>query len=100
MTKEVYYDEDWNEIPMPLDEWKKHLEEQEKSWKVFDAFGNELQWGDTIIAIKTLPVKWGTDIKQGEKFTKIKLTDDPTHVLAKHEKNGDIYLRTEFFKKA
>lgn len=96
---EIYYDEDWNEIPMPLEERKKHLEEQEKSWKVFDAFGNELQAWDTIIAIKNLPVKWGADIKQWEKFTKIKLTDDATLVLVKHEKNGDLYLRTELFKK-
>jgi hypothetical protein len=28
------------------------------------------------------------------------LTDDPGMVLAKHEKNGEMYLKTEFFKKA
>jgi uncharacterized Zn ribbon protein len=99
MTKEIYYDEERNEIPMPLEEWKLHLAEQANAGKVFDAYGNELQSGDTIIATKPLPVKGGTDIKQGEKFTKIKLTDDPTHVLAKHPQNGDIYLKTEFFKK-
>lgn len=99
MSTEVYYDEERNEIPMPLEERKEFCKQQENEGKVVDAFGNELQSGDTIIAIKTLPVKWGTDIKQGEKFTRIRLTDDPAHVLAKHDKNGDIYLRTEFFKK-
>lgn len=96
---EIYYDEDWNEIPMPLEERKKHLEEKEQSWKVFDAFGNELQWGDTIIAVKNLPVKWWVDIKLWEKFTKIKLTDDKNLVLVKHDKNWELYLKTEFFKK-
>jgi uncharacterized Zn ribbon protein len=43
--------------------------------------------------------KW-VDIKQGEKFTRIKFTDDPALVLARHEKNGEMYLKTEFFKKA
>ena len=31
MAEEIWYDEDWNEIPIPLEERKKHLEEQEKS---------------------------------------------------------------------
>lgn len=99
MSDEIYYDEDRNIIPMPLEEWKAHLAEQEKSWKVFDAYGTELQPGDSIIAIKPLPVKKGIDIKQGEKFTRIKFTDDPALILAKHDKNGEMYLKTEFFKK-
>lgn len=62
--KEIYYDEDRNEIPMPLDEWKAHLAEQEQVGKVFDAYGTELIAGDSIISIKPLPVKKGVDIKQ------------------------------------
>lgn len=100
MSQEIYYDEDRNVIPMPLEERKKHLLEKEKEWKVFDAYGTELQAGDSIISIKPLPVKKGVDLKQGEKFSRIKLTDDPGLVLARHEKNGDMYLKTEFFKKA
>lgn len=99
MSQEIYYDEDRNIIPMPLEEWKKHLTEQANNGKVFDAYGTELQAGDSIIAIKTLPVKKGVDIKQWEKFTRIKLTDDSELVLARHDKNGEMYLRTEFFKK-
>ena len=100
MSEEIYYDEERNIIPMPLDQWKAHLESIEKDWKVLDAYGTELQAGDSIISIKPLPVKKWVDIKQGEKFTRIKLTNDPELVLAKHDKNGEMYLRTEFFKKA
>ena len=57
MSNEIYYDEERNEIPMPLDEWKAHLAQQANEGKVFDANGIELQSGDTIIAIKPLPVK-------------------------------------------
>ncbi len=99
MSQEIYYDEDRNVIPMPLEERKKNLESQANAWKVFDAYGTELQAGDSIISIKPLPVKKWVDIKQGEKFTRIKLTDDPELVLARHEKNGEMYLKTEFFKK-
>lgn len=100
MSDEIYYDEERNIIPMPLEEWKAHLATQENEWKVLDAYGTELQAGDSIISIKPLPVKKWVDIKQGEKFTRIKLTDDPALVLARHEKNGEMYLKTEFFKKA
>lgn len=99
-AEEIYYDEEWNVIPMPLDQWKIHLAEQERAGKVVDAYGTELQSWDSIIAIKPLPVKKWVDIKQWEKFTRIKMTDDPALVVAKHEKNGEMYLRVEFFKKA
>lgn len=89
MDEEIYYDENWNIIEKP-----------QEIIKVTDAHGNELQAGDTIISIKPLPVKKWVDIKQGEKFNRIKLTEDPGMILAKHEKNGEMYLRTEFFKKA
>ncbi len=100
MSDEIYYDEDRNIIPMPLEEWKAHLAAQENEGKVLDAYGTELVAGDSIVSIKPLPVKKWVDIKQGEKFTKIKLTEDPALVLAKHDKNGEMYLKTEFFKKA
>ncbi len=100
MSEEIYYDEERNIIPLPLEQWKEQLQKQENEWKVLDAYGTELQSGDSIISIKPLPVKKWIDLKQGEKFTRIKLTDDPGLVLAKHEKNGEMYLKTEFFKKA
>ena len=100
MSQEIYYDEDRNVIPMPLEAWKQHVEEKENEGKVVDAYGTELHAGDSIISIKPLPVKKGVDLKQGEKFSRIKLTDDTGLILARHEKNGDMYLKTEFFKKA
>jgi len=100
MQNEIYYDEDRNAIPMPLEQWTAHLAAQASEGKVFDANGVELQPGDSIISIKPLPVAKWININQGEKFTKIRFTDDTAVVLAKHDKNGDMYLKTEFFRKA
>jgi uncharacterized Zn ribbon protein len=46
MSEEIYYDENWNVIDKP-----------QEVTKVVDAYGNELQAGDTIVSIKPLPVK-------------------------------------------
>jgi len=100
MADEVYYDEEWNIIPMPLEEWKKQQKEENQEVLVVDCNKNTLIPGDNLVAIKSLPVKWGTDIKKGEKFTNISYTDDPALVTAKHSRNGKMYLKTEFFKKA
>ncbi|MDD4151483.1 MAG: alkylphosphonate utilization protein [Candidatus Gracilibacteria bacterium] len=62
---------------------------------VKDANGNILQNGDTVIAIKDLKVKGAPDIKRGQKFKNIKLTDDEDLI-----ESGKMVLRTEFFKKA
>ena len=62
---------------------------------VKDAHWNILKAWDTVMAIKDLPVKWGQNIKRWDKFTKIKLTDDPELI-----ESGNMVLRTEFFKKA
>lgn len=69
-------------------------DEEETPLVVKDAHGTLLADGDTIIAIKDLPVKGGGSIKRGDKFKNIRLTDDPTHVDA-----GKMLLKTEFFKK-
>jgi uncharacterized Zn ribbon protein len=57
MSDEIYYDEERNIIPMPLEEWKDHLATQENEGKVLDAYGTELIAGDSIVSIKPLPVK-------------------------------------------
>ncbi|MBW7954409.1 alkylphosphonate utilization protein [Candidatus Gracilibacteria bacterium] len=59
-----------------------------------DANGNILNNGDTIIAIKDLKVKGAPDIKRGDKFKNIKLTDEGGVV-----ESGKMVLKTEFFKK-
>lgn len=59
-----------------------------------DANWNILNNWDTIIAIKDLKVKWAPDIKRGDKFKNIKLTDEGWVV-----ESGKMVLKTEFFKK-
>lgn len=93
MSDEIYYDEDRNIIEKPSHE------ELEATDQVVDAYGNVLVSWDSIISIQSLPVKNGVSINKGEKFTKIKLTNDPGMVVAKHPKNGEMYLKTMFFKK-
>jgi len=93
MSDEIYYDENRNIIEKPLDQTAPADDQ------VVDTFGTPLVSWDSIISIKLLPVKNGVNINKGEKFSKIKLTDDHELVLARHQKNGDMYLRTEFFKK-
>lgn len=69
-------------------------DDEETTLEVKDAHGNILIEWDTVIAIKDLKVKWAPDIKRGDKFGKIKLTDDPELI-----ESGKMVLRTEFFKK-
>jgi protein PhnA len=59
-----------------------------------DANGNILQAGDSVAAIKDLAVKGASDIKRGDKFKNIKLTDDIELI-----ESGKMVLRTEYFKK-
>lgn len=63
--------------------------------EIKDANGNILKDGDTVIAIKDLPVKGGKDIKRGDKFKKIRLTDEEGII-----ESGKMVLKTQFFKKA
>ena len=70
-------------------------DDEETTLEVKDCNGNILQDGDSVIAIKDLKVKGTSDIKRGDKFTKIRLTDDAELI-----ESGKMVLRTEFFKKA
>lgn len=74
--------------------WLEDEETNSSEIEVFDANGNKLEAWDTVVAIKDLKVKWAPDIKRWDKFTKIKLTDDPELI-----ESGKMVLRTEFFKK-
>ncbi|MDD3794046.1 MAG: PhnA domain-containing protein [Candidatus Gracilibacteria bacterium] len=90
-----YNDIDWDNWSYDEnDDGKGFLGDEEEEHIVKDANGNILKAGDTVIAIKDLPVKGGQNIKRGDKFTKIKLTDDPELI-----ESGNMVLRTEFFKK-
>lgn len=59
-----------------------------------DANNNILADGDTVMAIKDLKVKWAPDIKRGDKFKNIRLTDEEGII-----ESGKMVLKTEFFKK-
>lgn len=74
--------------------WLEDDENENIEIEVFDANGNKLEAWDTVVAIKDLKVKWAPDIKRWDKFTKIRLTDDPELI-----ESGKMVLRTEFFKK-
>jgi len=66
---------------------------------VKDSNGNPLQEGDSVILIKSLPVK-GTSItlKKGMVIKNIRLTEDEAEVECKVEKMK-IVLKTIFLKK-
>ena len=61
---------------------------------VKDANGAVLANGDTVAAIKDIKVKGGDDIKRGDKFKNIRLTDNIEEI-----ESGKMVLRTEFFKR-
>ena len=77
-----------------------YLEPEEEAWANTevevkkDANGNILQNGDSVMVIKDLNVKGGSNIKRDEVFKNIRLGDTPGHILAKN-----IYIKTEFIKK-
>jgi len=77
-----------------------YLEPDEEAWANTeievkkDAYGNVLKNGDSVMVIKDLNVKGGSNIKRGEVFKNIRLGDTPGHILAKN-----IYIKTEFIKK-
>ena len=66
---------------------------------VKDSNGNPLKDGDSVILIKSLPVK-GTAItlKKGLKIKGIRLTDDDNEVDCRAE-GTRVVLKTEFLKK-
>ena len=69
-------------------------DEDDTTMEVKDANWNLLQAWDTVIAIKDLKVKWAPDIKRGDKFKNIRLTDDDNLI-----ESWKMVLKTEFFKK-
>lgn len=87
--QEVDWD-NWEYDPNDDGTWNSYEEEI----VVKDANWNRLQDWDSVVAIKDLAVKWAKDIKRWDKFSKIRLTDDPELI-----ESGKMVLRTEFFKK-
>lgn len=69
-------------------------DEDSNTLEVVDCNGNPLTDGDSVIATKDLKVKGSSDIKRGDVFKNIRLTDDADLI-----ESGKMVLRTEFFKK-
>ncbi len=66
-----------------------------------DAFGNELENGDSVTVIKDLKVKGaGATLKKGTKVKNIRLTDNPEQIEGSVEGIRGLVLLTEFVKKA
>ena len=74
---------------------------EEQASKIFDANGNELQNGDSVVVIKDLPVKgMPRPIKSGTKVKNIRLTDGDHNIDCKIDGFGAMALKSEFVKKS
>lgn len=70
--------------------------------RVYDAFGNLLQDGDSVIVIKDLRVKGASgSLKVGTKVKSIRLVDanDGHNIACRIEGFGSLNLKSEFVKK-
>jgi protein PhnA len=68
--------------------------------EVTDAFGNELNNGDSVQLTKELKVKGTKEtLKKGTVIKSIRLTDDPDEINCSHPQIKGLVLRTEFVKK-
>lgn len=67
---------------------------------VKDSNGNTLQDGDSVMVIKDLKVKGGTDLKRGKVFKNIRISEDTEDAVEVREGRGTLVLKTMFLKKA
>ncbi len=82
-------------------EWNPTILEEEGGLIVKDVNGNVLQDGDSVIVIKSLPVKGASGpIKAGTKVKNIRLTDGDHNINCKISGFGAMALKSEFVKKA
>lgn len=82
-------------------QWNPQEKKIEPQLVVKDSNGNILQDGDTVIVIKSLPVKGATGpIKAGTKVKKIRLTDGDHNIDCKIDGFGAMALKSEFVRKA
>lgn len=100
---EIAYD-DGNQFVCPEcgHEWSENTSstqgEEKRIWK--DAYGNELQDGDSIALIKDLKIKGSSSvIKVGTKVKNIRLIEGDHDIDCKIEGFGAMRLKSEFVKK-
>ena len=84
-------------------EWSPAAESIEApgAFVVKDSNGNILADGDSVVTIKTLPVKGSSQsIKAGTKVRNIRLVDSDHNIDCKIDGFGAMALKSEFVKKA
>ena len=80
-------------------EWNPD-EIEETGLVVKDANGNRLADGDTVIVVKTLPVKGSPQpIKAGTKIKNIRLVDSDHNIDCRIDGFGSMAIKSEFVKK-
>ena len=73
--------------------------EEKRVWK--DAFGNELNDGDSVTVIKDLKIKGSSSVvKIGTKVKNIRLIEGDHDIDCKIDGFGSMQLKSEFIKKA
>ncbi|WP_317993725.1 zinc ribbon domain-containing protein YjdM [Bartonella gliris] len=82
-------------------EWSQKNEDPSPSDTVYDANGNVLTNGDSVIVMKDLKVKGATSVlKGGTKVKNIRLVEGDHNIDCKIPGFGQMYLKSEFVKKA
>jgi protein PhnA len=83
-------------------EWSMVAEEAVEDRRVWkDAFGNELQDGDSVTVIKDLKVKGSSSVvKVGTKVKNIRLIEGDHDIDCKIEGFGSMQLKSEYIKRA
>ncbi|HTO15928.1 MAG TPA: zinc ribbon domain-containing protein YjdM [Edaphocola sp.] len=100
-SEHVYFDEPLMICPECAHEWNPNETQDEDSFIVKDANGNQLQDGDTVVTIKNLPVKGASSsIKAGTKVKNIRLVNSDHNIDCKIDGFGAMALKSEFVKKA
>lgn len=98
----TYEDGDNYVCPECAHEWPKHAAATvEEKLVVKDAYGNELQDGDSVTVIKDLKVKGSSSsVKVGTKVKNIRLVDGDHNIDCRIDGFGAMKLKSEFVKKA
>lgn len=98
----VYEDGIMYVCPECAHEWSKETAGSATEQRsVRDAYGNELQDGDTVTVIKDLKVKGSSSVvKVGTKVKNIRLVEGDHDIDCKIDGIGSMGLKSEFVKKA
>lgn len=96
-----YNSEDSYACPECNHEWNPNEVTEENVLMVKDVNGNQLKDGDTVVVVKSLPVKGASSpIKAGTKVKNIRLADGDHNIDCKIAGYGSMALKSEFVRKA